>query len=137
MEGLQPWLAHDQTGFDDGIDPEAVGLSMEGGSPKGDPLLRASLLATIGNVLGSLGQWADARTVVEESVALRAASGDTLSPEFSVELGALAGLLDGVDQNDDPFRTAFPYVALPTDGLTGLAKRTEPAHAPVPQPPAP
>ena len=34
------------------------------------------------------------------------------------------------------FRSSFPYVALPTDGFTGLTKRTEPAHAPVPQPPA-
>ncbi len=31
--------------------------------------------------------------------------------------------------------SAFPYVASPTDGFTGIAKRTEPAHAPVPQPP--
>ena len=66
-----------------------------------------------------------------------------------IELRAIAGALlpanqggkqiplgDGVDQNDKPFRSSFPYVALPTDGLTGLAKRTEPAHAPVPQPPA-
>jgi hypothetical protein len=28
-------------------------------------------------------------------------------------------------------------VALPTDGLSGVVKRTEPAHAPVPQPPTP
>jgi hypothetical protein len=42
---------------------------------------------------------------------------------------------DGVDRNDKPFRSAFPYVATPTDGFTGLSKRTEPAHAPVPQPP--
>jgi Domain of unknown function (DUF4331) len=42
---------------------------------------------------------------------------------------------DGVDRNDKPFRASFPYVATPTDGLSGSAKRTEPAHAPVPQPP--
>ena len=44
---------------------------------------------------------------------------------------------DGVDRNDKPFRATFPYVATPTDGLSGIVKRTEPAHAPVPQPPTP
>jgi hypothetical protein len=44
---------------------------------------------------------------------------------------------DGVDQNDKPFRSTFPYVATPTDGFSGIVKRTEPAHAPVPQPPTP
>jgi hypothetical protein len=65
-----------------------------------------------------------------------------------IELRVIAGALlpanqggkqiplgDGVDRNDKPFRSAFPYVALPTDGFTGLSKRTEPGHAPVPQPP--
>ena len=47
-----------------------------------------------------------------------------------------SGLPAGVDQNDLPFRSTFPYVAMPHDGFGGLAKRTEPAHAPVPQPPA-
>jgi Domain of unknown function (DUF4331) len=66
-----------------------------------------------------------------------------------IELRVIAGALlpadqggkqiplgDGVDQNEVPFRTSFPYVALPHDGFGGLAKRTEPGHAPVPQPPA-
>jgi len=44
---------------------------------------------------------------------------------------------DGVDRNDKPFRATFPYVATPTDGISGIVKRTEPAHAPVPQPPTP
>ena len=65
-----------------------------------------------------------------------------------IELRVIAGALlpddqggkqiplgDGVDRNDKPFSTTFPYVAPPTDGFTGLSKRTEPAHAPVPQPP--
>ena len=39
---------------------------------------------------------------------------------------------DGVDQNDVPFRTSFPYVAAPTAGFDSQLKRTEPAHAPVP-----
>ena len=65
-----------------------------------------------------------------------------------IELRVIAGALlpanqggkqiplgDGVDRNDKPFRSAFPYVALPTDGFTGLVKRTEGQHAPILQPP--
>ena len=64
---------------------------------------------------------------------------DVLDITVRVVAGFLMGnkkaLGDGVDQNDKPFRSTFPYVALPTDGFTGLSKRTEPPHAPVPQPP--
>jgi hypothetical protein len=66
-------------------------------------------------------------------IELRVIAGALLKPS---EGGKQIPLGDGVDQNDRMFRSTFPYVALPTDGLTGLAKRTEPAHAPVPQPPA-
>jgi len=65
-----------------------------------------------------------------------------------IELRVIAGALlpedqggkqiplgDGVDMNDKSFRTAFPYVALPTDGFGSQLKRTEPQHEPVPQPP--
>ena len=66
-------------------------------------------------------------------IELRVIAGALLKPEQG---GKQIPLGDGVDQNDKAFRSSFPYVALPTDGLTGLSKRTEPAHAPVPQPPA-
>jgi uncharacterized protein DUF4331 len=39
---------------------------------------------------------------------------------------------DGVDQNDVPFRTTFPYVAAPHAGLDAQLKRTEPTHDPTP-----
>jgi Domain of unknown function (DUF4331) len=65
-----------------------------------------------------------------------------------IELRVIAGALlpanqggkqiplgDGVDQNDKPFRSQFPYVALANDGFNSSLKRTEPQHAPVPQPP--
>jgi hypothetical protein len=65
-----------------------------------------------------------------------------------IELRVIAGALlpasqggkqiplgDGVDVNDKPFKSTFPYVAAPTDGITGVTKRIEPGHAPVPQPP--
>ena len=42
---------------------------------------------------------------------------------------------DGVDQNDKPFRSSFPYVSLANDGFNSTLKRIEPQHAPVPQPP--
>ena len=66
-------------------------------------------------------------------IELRVIAGALLKPS---EGGKQIPLGDGVDQNDHAFRSSFPYVALPTDGITGLVKRTEPAHAPVPQPPA-
>jgi hypothetical protein len=66
-----------------------------------------------------------------------------------IELRVIAGALlpadqggkqiplgDGVDQNDKPFRSTFPYVALPDSGFDSKLKRVEPSHAPVPQPPA-
>ena len=66
-----------------------------------------------------------------------------------IELRVIAGALltadqggkqiplgDGVDVNDKPFRSTFPYVALPDSGFDSKLKRIEPAHAPVPQPPA-
>src|SRR5215208_7810271 len=66
-------------------------------------------------------------------IELRVIAGALLKPE---EGGKQIPLGDGVDRNDKPFRSAFPYVSPPTDGFTGLQKRTEPPHAPVPQPPA-
>ena len=50
--------------------------------------------------------------------------------------GVLVGnplpLGDGVDQNDKPFLEAFPYVAAPTSGIDGAARRIEPEHTPTP-----
>jgi hypothetical protein len=66
-------------------------------------------------------------------IELRVIAGALLKPEQG---GKQIPLGDGVDQNDLPFRSSFPYVAMPHDGFGGLAKRTEPGHAPVPQPPA-
>jgi hypothetical protein len=66
-----------------------------------------------------------------------------------IELRVIAGALlpadqggkqiplgDGVDQNEKPFRSTFPYVALPDSGFDQKFGRIEPAHAPVQQPPA-
>ncbi len=42
---------------------------------------------------------------------------------------------DGVDGNDKPFRTTFPYVAPPVAGFDGGMKRMEPPHDPTPAQP--
>jgi hypothetical protein len=56
--------------------------------------------------------------------------GGFLVPE--ADGGKKLPLGDGVDQNDKPFLTGFPYVAPPTAGLDSDIKRNEPGHAPVP-----
>jgi hypothetical protein len=66
-------------------------------------------------------------------IELRVIAGALLKPE---EGGKQIPLGDGVDVNDKPFRDAFPYVALPDSGFDSKLKRVEPAHSPVPQPPA-
>jgi hypothetical protein len=43
---------------------------------------------------------------------------------------------DGVDQNDKPFRTSFPYVASPRAGFDSQLKRIEPPHDPTPADPS-
>jgi Domain of unknown function (DUF4331) len=61
-----------------------------------------------------------------------------------IELRVIAGFLkgnkvplgDGVDQNEKPFRAAFPYVAPPAGGFDSQLKRNEPPHAPTPADPA-
>jgi hypothetical protein len=60
-----------------------------------------------------------------------------------IELRVVAGFLkgnkvplgDGVDQNDVPFVTSFPYVAPPHSGYDSQLKRTEPGHDPTPAQP--
>ena len=64
---------------------------------------------------------------------------DSTDIELRVVGGFLKGnklpLGDGVDQNDVPFRTTFPYVAAPHGGFDSALKRFEPVHAPTPAQP--
>ncbi|HEV3230549.1 MAG TPA: DUF4331 domain-containing protein [Solirubrobacteraceae bacterium] len=66
----------------------------------------------------------------------RRLSDDVVDITLRVVGGFLVGhqlpLGDGVDHNDVPFRSAFPYVAPPHDGFTSAPKRFEPTHAPTP-----
>ena len=66
-------------------------------------------------------------------IELRVIAGALLKPEQG---GKQIPLGDGVDVNEKPFRTTFPYVALPDSAFDSRLKRVEPTHAPVPQPPA-
>jgi hypothetical protein len=88
-----------------------------------------------GVLAGDLAGFPNGRRLADDvvDIELRVIAGALLTAEQG---GKQIPLGDGVDQNDKPFRSSFPYVAAPTDGLTGLTKRTEPPHAPVPQPPA-
>jgi Domain of unknown function (DUF4331) len=87
-----------------------------------------------GVLAGDLGGFPNGRRLADDvvDIELRVIAGALLPADKG---GKQIPLGDGVDQNDKPFRSAFPYVASPTDGFTGLNKRTEPQHAPVPQPP--
>jgi Domain of unknown function (DUF4331) len=58
---------------------------------------------------------------------LQVVAGFLADPANKVPLG------DGVDQNDKPFLSAFPYLAGPTSGFDSApSTRVEPGHAPVP-----
>jgi Domain of unknown function (DUF4331) len=88
-----------------------------------------------GVLAGDLAGFPDGRRLGDDvtDIELRVIGGALLKPDQG---GKQLPLGDGVDQNDKPFRAAFPYVALPDSGFDSHLKRTEPAHAPVPQPPA-
>jgi hypothetical protein len=84
-----------------------------------------------GVLAGDLAGFPNGRRLADDvvDIELRVIAGALLSPPKNVPLG------DGVDRNDKPFRSQFPYVALASDGFNSQLKRTEPQHAPVPQPP--
>ena len=89
-----------------------------------------------GVLAGDVAGFPNGRRLADDvtDIELRVIAGALLKPS---EGGKQIPLGDGVDQNDKPFRSSFPYVAQPGDGFTGLPpKRVEPGHAPVPQPPA-
>jgi hypothetical protein len=64
---------------------------------------------------------------------------DVVDIEERVVGGELVGnhlpLGDGVDRNDKPFLTSFPYLAAPDAGPDSSLKRNEPTHPGTPAPP--
>ena len=104
VEGLPPWLGHDQELFDDGIDPAAVGLSMDGTSPRSDPLLKERALS------------AD----VVARVKVTTVTVDSVGDDSMVHLGILVG--------DPPLRTPtipdqrFELLIRPSGRAFGIAR---------------
>jgi hypothetical protein len=88
-----------------------------------------------GVLAGDTAGFPNGRRLIDDvvDIELRVIAGALLTADQG---GKQIPLGDGVDQNDDPFRAQFPYVAQAHDGFDSQPKRTEPQHAPVPQPPA-
>jgi hypothetical protein len=82
-----------------------------------------------GVIAGDLGGFPNGRRLTDDVVDIeeRVVGGELIGN--SLPLG------DGVDQNDKPFLTSFPYLAPPNAGPDSAPKRTEPTHDPTPAPP--
>jgi hypothetical protein len=87
-----------------------------------------------GVLAGDVAGFPNGRRLIDDvvDIELRVIAGALLQPDQG---GKQIPLGDGVDQNDEPFRSQFPYVGLAHDGFGSQPKRIEPQHAPVPQPP--
>ena len=114
------------------------GLTQIGNNPAAADTLKLNLGVApsakpnrFGVLAGDLAGFPNGRRLADDvvDIELRVIAGALLSPPKNVPLG------DGVDQNEKPFRAQFPYVGLAYDGFNSQLKRTEPQHAPVPQPP--
>ena len=114
------------------------GLTQIGNKPAAADTLKLNLGVApsakpnrFGVLAGDLAGFPNGRRLTDDvvDIELRVIAGALLSPAKNIPLG------DGVDQNDKPFRAQFPYVGLANDGFNSTLKRTEPQHAPVPQPP--
>jgi hypothetical protein len=88
-----------------------------------------------GVLANDLAGFPNGRRLIDDvvDIELRVIAGALLPAEQG---GKQIPLGDGVDANDKPFRTTFPYVALPDSAFDSKLKRVEPTHPPVPQPPA-
>jgi hypothetical protein len=119
------------------------GLTQIGNNPAPADTLKLNLgvapsanASRFGVLAGDVAGFPNGRRLADDvtDIELRVIAGSLLKPQDG---GKQIPLGDGVDQNDKPFSASFPYAASPNSGFGGLPpKRTEPAHAPVPQPPA-
>ncbi len=78
----------------------------------------------LGVVGGDLQGYPNGRRLADDvtDISLRAVAGAVypiFHPDFKADATGVQ-LGDGVDKNDKPFRTAFPYLALPSDGYSSL-----------------
>jgi hypothetical protein len=96
---------------------------------------------SLGVVGGDLAGYPDGRRLADDvtDISLKAVAGAAY-PLFHADFTAdplAAQLGDGVDANDVPFRTSFPYVALAHDGTSSVPHGVEaPASGGAAQPPA-
>ncbi len=117
------------------------GLTQIGKNPAAADTLKLNLGVSpsanpnrFGVLAGDTAGFPNGRRLTDDvvDIELRVIAGALLMPNQG---GKQIPLGDGVDQNDKPLRAQFPYVALANDGFNSQLKRTEPQHAPVPQPP--
>jgi Domain of unknown function (DUF4331) len=117
------------------------GLTQIGGNPAAADTLKINMgvppaanPSRFGVLAGDVAGFPNGRRLADDvtDIELRVIAGALLPADQG---GKQIPLGDGVDQNDRPFRSTFPYVPQPKDGFNGSVRRTEPAHAPVPQPP--
>jgi hypothetical protein len=101
---LPRWEGHAQQLFDDNIDPAAVGLSLEGPSPRSDPFLRER--AQTGDVVSRVR----VQTVTVDSV------GDQVTYHLSIQIG-----VPTLAQAKTPERS-FELSIKPTSRAFGIAK---------------
>jgi hypothetical protein len=96
---------------------------------------------SLGVVGGDLAGYPDGRRLADDvtDISLKAVAGAAyplFHPDFKADTLA-AQLGDGVDANDVPFRTSFPYVALAHDGTSSIPHGLDvPAGTGSAQPPA-
>ena len=117
------------------------GLTQIGKSPAAADTLKINLGVPpsanpnrFGVLAGDTAGFPNGRRLADDvvDIELRVIAGALLAPNQG---GKQIPLGDGVDRNDKPLRSQFPYVALANDGFDSQLKRIEPQHAPVPQPP--
>ena len=91
----------------------------------------ATPVTAVPNRMGVLGGdnqgYPNGRRLADDvvDIALQAVAGGTpFTPSTNVAPNNQLG--DGVNQNDKPFLTSFPYVASPSNGVTYVPTRTEP-----------
>jgi hypothetical protein len=84
-----------------------------------------------GVIAGDLGGFPNGRRLADDvtDIELRVIGGFLVPADKG---GKQLPLGDGVDRNDVPFLTSFPYAAPPTNGFNSSLKRVEPDHAPTP-----
>jgi hypothetical protein len=92
-----------------------------------------------GVIAGDLGGFPNGRRLTDDvvDIELRVIGGFLVPADKG---GKQLPLGDGVDKNDVPFLTSFPYAASPVNGFNSSLKRVEPDHDPTPgnlMPPAP